>query len=254
MRRTALRFNGFTLIEMTVVLAVLAILAAAITPMVLQQLVDAKVEATRQEAKLLCEAMLGRADSPGSFGFFGDMGRWPVAFEELLRPAPGTPLFTTATFRNVGMGWKGPYINAGASGDDVLKDAFGRPYRGASLGQVSSAGPDGLFDTADDIVYPPARPNPGGRLMVTVKRMAAEDSSYTLDPAGYTVRLYYSSNGREAILDDPVAPFVFENVPQGIHAIVVLRMKSDPPRAVAQDTIQVFGNGATKLVEFTFRL
>ena len=167
MRRTAVRSTGFTLIEMTVILAVMAILAAAITPMVLQQLVDAKAEATRQEAKLLSEAMLGRADAPGSFGFFGDMGRWPVAFEELIRPAPGTPLFTTATFRNVGMGWKGPYINAGASGDDVLNDAFGRPYRGAPSGQVRSAGPDGLFDTSDDIVYPPAPPNPGGRLMVT---------------------------------------------------------------------------------------
>ena len=89
--------------------------------------------------------------------------------------------------------------------------------------------------------------------MVTVKRMAAEDSSYTLDPAGYTVRLYYSNSGQEAFLDDPVAPFVFENVPQGVHAIVVLRMKSDPPLAVAQDTIQVFGSGATRLVEFVFR-
>jgi type II secretory pathway pseudopilin PulG len=254
MRRTARRATGFTLIEMTVILAVVAILAAAITPMVLQRLVDAKVEVTRQEAKLLSEAMLGRPDAQGGFGFFGDMGRWPAALEELQRPAPGTPLFTTATFRNVGMGWKGPYINAGASGADALNDAFGRPYRGLPGGQVRSAGPDGLFDTADDIVYPPAPPNPGGRLMVTVKRMSAEDNSYTLDPAGYTVRLYYASNGREAFLDDPVAPFVFENVPQGIHAIVVLRMKSDPPTAVAQDTIQVFGNGATKLVEFMFRM
>jgi type II secretory pathway pseudopilin PulG len=253
MKPNAARAAGFTLIEVTVILAVLAILAAAITPMVLQRLVDAKVEATRQEAKALNEAMIGRADEPGSFGFFGDMGRWPAAFEELLRPAPGTPLFTTATFRNVGMGWKGPYLNAGDSGDDVLNDAFGRPYRGAPNGQVRSAGPDGLFDTADDIVYPPSPTNPGGRLMVTVKRMAAEDNSYTLDPAGYTVRLYYANNGQEAFLDDPVAPFVFENVPQGIHAIVVLRMKSEPPLAVAQDTIQVFGNGATKLVEFVFR-
>jgi type II secretory pathway pseudopilin PulG len=254
MRRTAVRPAGFTLVEVTVILAVLAILAAAITPMVLQQIVDAKVEATRREAKLLNEAILGRLDVPGSFGFFGDMGRWPASFEELLRPAPGTPLFTTATFRNVGMGWKGPYANAGDSGNDILNDAFGRPYRGAGTGQVTSAGPDGLFDTADDIVYPPARPNPAGRLLVTVKRMAAEDNSYTLDPPGYTVRLYYSNNGQEAFLDDPVAPFVFENVPQGVHAIVVLRMKNDPPRAVVQDTVQIFGGGATKLVELAFRL
>jgi len=253
MTRAPRRPAGFTLIEVAVILAVLAILAAAITPMVLQQLVDARTDATRAEARLLNEAMLGRAEAAGTFGFFGDMGRWPASFEELVTPSPGMPLFTTATFRNVGMGWKGPYINTGDRGDDALRDAFGRPYRGAATGQVRSAGPDGLFDTPDDIVYPPAPPNPGGRLMVTVKRLAAEDNSYTLDPAGYTVRLYYASNGREAFLDDPVAPFVFENVPQGVHALVVLRMKSDPPLAVAQDTIQVFGNGATKLVEFVFR-
>lgn len=253
MTRAPRRPAGFTLIEVAVILSVLAILAAVITPMVLQQLVDEKVDATRAEARLLNEAILGRAEVAGTFGFFGDMGRWPVSFEELIRPVPGTPLFTTVTFRNVGMGWKGPYINTGDRGDDALRDAFGQPYRGAAAGQVRSAGPDGLFDTPDDIVYPPAPPNPGGRLMVTVKRLAAEDNSYTLDPAGYTVRLYYASNGREAFLDDPVAPFVFENVPQGVHALAVLRMKSDPPLTVAQDTIQVFGSGATKLVEFVFR-
>jgi prepilin-type N-terminal cleavage/methylation domain-containing protein len=250
MRRSA----GFTLIEVAVVLAVVAILAAAITPMVLRQLVDAKVEATRQEARVLHEAILGAPGASGGSGFFGDMGRWPASFEELLRPPPGTPLFTTATFRNVGMGWKGPYVNAGATGEDILADAFGRPYQGAPTGQVRSAGPDGLFDTADDIVYPPAPANPAGRLLVTVKRLSAEDAGYTLDPPGYTVRLYYSSNGQEAFLDDPVAPFVFENVPQGIHAIVVLRMKDDPPQAVVQDTVQVFGGGATRLVELAFRL
>jgi len=53
---------------------------------------------------------------------------------------------------------------------------------------------------------------------------------------------------------DSIAPFVFENVPQGVHAIAVLRMKNDPPLAVVQDTIQVFGGGATRLVELIFRL
>ena len=248
------RTPGFTLIEMTVILAVIAILAAAITPMVLQQLVDARMETTRREAKLLHEAIVGRPDVAGSFGFYGDMGRWPKTFQELLTPEPRAFLFNTDTFRNVGMGWKGPYINAGDSKEDMLADAFGRPYQGASTGQVRSAGPDGVFGNEDDVAYPPTRPNPSGRLMVTVKRMAAEDIGYTLDPPGYTVRLYYSNNGQQAFLDDPIAPFVFDNVPQGLHAIVVLQMKSDPPQPVVQDTIQIFGNGATRLVELIFRL
>jgi hypothetical protein len=248
------RAAGFTLIEITVIVAVLAILAAAITPMVLQQIVDTKIETTRKEAKLIHEAIVGRPDVPGSFGFFGDMGRFPKDMQELLKAAPGTILYSTDTFRNVGMGWKGPYLNVGDSKDDILTDSFGHEYGGISVGQVRSAGPNGVFADDDDIFYPPKNPFPWGRVLVTVKRMAAEDISYTLDPPGYTVRLYYSNNGAQAYLDASTPPFVFENVPQGIHAIVVLRMKKDPPQQVVQDTIQTFGGGATKLVELIFRL
>ena len=135
MTRAPRRPAGFTLIEVAVILSVLAILAAVITPMVLQQLVDEKVDATRAEARLLNEAMLGRAEVAGTFGFFGDMGRWPASFEELSGPAPGTPLFTTVTFRNVGMGWKGPYINTGRSGRR-------RPARRLRAGRTAGPPPD----------------------------------------------------------------------------------------------------------------
>jgi hypothetical protein len=244
--------GGFTLVEIVIILAVLTILATAITPALLQQVVDQKIETTRQEAKILHEAIVGRSDVPGQFGFVGDMGRLPMSFDELLRPRRDAILFSAATFRGVGMGWKGPYINVGDSKDDILSDAFGRPYGGASTGQIRSAGPDGVMDNDDDIVYPPSVPNIRGRVIVTIKRMAAEDQSFTVDPPGYEVRLYYSNNGLQAFLADNVAPFVFENIPQGIHAIEVNRLKRD--QIVVQDTIQSFGGGATKLVELFFRL
>jgi prepilin-type N-terminal cleavage/methylation domain-containing protein len=246
------RTRGFTLVEVVIVLAVVAILAAAITPALLQQAIERKVDATRGEMRLLHEAIAGRADVPGSFGFVGDMGRLPVTFDELLRPEPGTPLFTTATFRNVGMGWKGPYVNTGDSKTDVLFDAFNRPYEGASTGQVRSAGPDGVAGTGDDLVYPPNPAVVRGRVIVTLKRMAAEDLSYTVDPPGYEVRLYYSDGGREQFLADNLAPFVFENIPQGIHALQVVRLKD--AQMVLQDTVQTFGAGATRLLELAFRL
>jgi general secretion pathway protein G len=243
---------GFTLIEIVVIIAVLTILATAITPAILQQVLDAKIEATRKEAKVLYEAIAGRSDTPGSYGFVGDMGRLPNSFEELIKAPTGTNLYTTATFRNVGMGWKGPYVNVGDSKIDYLTDAFNRPYEGATTGQIRSAGPDGELNTEDDIVYPPNVPSVRGRVIVTVKRMAAEDIGYTLDPPNYEVRLYYSDNGVEAYLADNIAPFVFENIPQGIHAIKVVRLKKD--QTVVQDTIQTFGGGASKLVELIFRL
>jgi prepilin-type N-terminal cleavage/methylation domain-containing protein len=243
--------RGFTLIEVILIIAVLAILAAAATPAVLQRLMDAKIESTRAETRMIYEAIAGNPDQQGSFGFYGDMGRMPASFEELVRPGR-LALFTTATFRNVGMGWNGPYVRSGESAQDYLKDAFGHPYEGAPIGQVRSAGADGVMGNEDDIVYPPMPPNLAGRVVVTLKRMAAEDQSYTVDPPNYEVRLFFPMSGQQAFLADGVPPFVFENVPQGLHAIAVIRVLRE--QMVYQDTIQTFGNGTTRLVEIVFRL
>jgi prepilin-type N-terminal cleavage/methylation domain-containing protein len=243
--------RGFTLLEVIIVIAVMAILAAAITPVLLQRVIDAKIESTRTEVKALAEAIGGRADQSGSFGFVGDMGRMPVSFQELVRPDQA-PLFSTVTFRAVGMGWKGPYVTFGETPTDYLTDAFGKAYQGVASGQIRSAGPDGVYGNVDDIVYPAAPPIYRGRVVVTLKRMADEGLFYTIDPPLYEVRLYYSKNGQQAFLSAPMPPFVFENVPQGLHAIAVIRVRRE--QMVYQDTIQTFGGGATKLVEIVFRL
>jgi type II secretory pathway pseudopilin PulG len=250
MRNHPSRTAGFTLVEVTIILAVLAILATAITPMLLQQIVDAKMETTRSETKALAEAILGRPDVPGSFGFYGDLGRFPAGLEELVKPNPNTPYFSTLGFRGVGMGWKGPYINTGTSPTDAFVDGFGRQYRLTNIGQIRSAGSNGIFDDEDDVVYPPNPPMPYGRVLVTVKRLDAGTLAYTLDPVGYTVRIYYAQNGTEVYRDDAAAPFVFERVPQGVHAIALLRGGTS---LVAQDTIMVYPGGTPKLVEFVFR-
>lgn len=250
MKNQPSRTAGFTLIEVTIILAVLAILATAITPMLLQQIVDAKMETTRRETKALAEAILGRPDVPGSFGFYGDMGRYPAGLQELVKPNPGTPYFSTQGFRSVGMGWKGPYINTGDTQKDAFIDGFGRDYRLTNIGQIRSAGSNGIFDDEDDIVYPPNPPVPFGRVLVTVKRLEAGTAAHTLDPVGYVVRIYFAQNGVEAYLDDAIAPFVFDRVPQGVHAIALLR---GGRFAVAQDTIMVYPGGTAKLVEFVFR-
>jgi prepilin-type N-terminal cleavage/methylation domain-containing protein len=243
--------RGFTLLEVIIVIAVMAILAAAVTPVLLQRVIDTKIDATRSEAKALAEAIGGRADEPGSFGFVGDMGRMPTSFQELVKPEQA-PLFSTATFRAVGMGWKGPYVTFGDTPSDYLNDAFGHAYQGAASGQIRSAGPDGIYGNLDDIVYPAAPPVYRGRVVVTLKRMADEGLFYTVDPPLYEVRLYFSRNGRQAFLSAPTPPFVFENVPQGLHAIAVIRTRRE--QMVYQDTIQTFGGGSTKMVEIVFRL
>jgi general secretion pathway protein G len=251
MRTTATRATGFTLIEIVVVLAVLAILAAAITPPLLRQLVDARIATSRSNARVIYEAMTGTSDVKGSYGFLGDMGRLPVRPDELIRPPVGTPVYNGArTFRSVGVGWRGPYLAAGENSGGVRVDPWGRPYRITPTGQVRCAGPDGVYDSEDDIVYPPDPPRLGSRVLVTVKQQDAGGEGSTIDPAGYQVRLYYSNNGQEAFLSAALAPFAFENVHPGVHAIAVVRTSSN--QIVAQDTIEVAPN-STRLVHLFFR-
>jgi len=245
------RATGFTLIEMVIIVAVLAILAAAITPAILQQVVDAKLTASKSSAKAIYEAMAGRSDVKGHYGFLGDMGRLPTKADELVTPPAGAPAFDgSRTFRGVGAGWKGPYLAVGETKEGFLADGWGRQYRITRNGQVRSAGPDGVYDNDDDIVYPPEPPKLGSRVMVTVKRENAEGQGSTIDPTGYQVRLYYSNNGQEAFLSATKAPFAFDDVHPGLHAIAVVRTSSG--QVVAQDTIEVPAN-STRLVELFFR-
>lgn len=234
--------RGFTLLEMSIVLAIIAILGAVATPMILSRILESRVNATTEEAQVLYEAMVGRESEEGSFGFVGDIGRLPASFEELAQPS-GLPLYTVSTVRGVGMGWKGPYVNTGASATDYLTDAFGRPYTGASTGQVRSMGPDGIAGNADDIVYPPAAPVITGRVHVNVKSLLGVKTHN--DPPGYVVDLYYSNGGVQVVVRDSSAPFRFDNVPMGLHAVQVI----GPTGAVAAGETISLRPGAAQVVE-----
>jgi hypothetical protein len=223
----------------------MAILAAAITPMVMQRLIDGRIEATKAREKQIYEAMTGPEDRTSSFGFVGDMGRFPTDYSELM-VWTNQPIYTPITTRNVGYGWRGPYVHFGDSVADTFKDAFGRTFGGAGTGQVRSAGPDGIFGNEDDINYPLVATPIYGRLIVHVKYLS--EGIVKDDPIGVGVRLYYALNGIEQSLVAPAAPYVFENVPMGLHAIQVIGV-DDGSVMRQQQTVSIPGNGETKLVE-----
>ena len=238
-RRTAQR--GFTLLELVVVIAVIGILAASVAPSVMQQVLEARIDGTREEAEAIAEAMVGDVGD-NRFGFVGDIGRLPTTLSELATIG-GLPAYNTSHVRNVGMGWRGPYVNSGTSANDYLTDAFGRPYI-LSAGQLRSTGPDGIANNTDDIVYPPSAPGVTGDVLITVKTI--QGGKTLTDPAGYRVDLYYANSGVEALLSDTAAPFSFSNVPMGPHAVRVV--KTSNPQAgttVAEDTIVVRSNSTT---------
>lgn len=60
--------RGFTLIEIVIAVAIVAILAAAISPMVFRHLADAKVSRAQNEAETIAAAILS---------YYKDTGSWP---------------------------------------------------------------------------------------------------------------------------------------------------------------------------------
>lgn len=116
---------GYTLTEMLVVIGIISLIAAVLTPAVLGQMARARIKA----AQLQVQTVAAEVDS-----FRNDVGRYPTASEgldALVTAPPGLE------------GWTGPYAR-----NKGLKDPWGRPliYVPSDDGrtfQVESYGPSG---------------------------------------------------------------------------------------------------------------
>jgi general secretion pathway protein G len=98
--------HGYTLMELLVVLAILGLLAAIATPMVLHYLDSAKVHTAKTEVANI---------SAGLDLFKFDVGRYPTTQEglgALLQAPPGID------------NWSGPYVKK----MNGFSDPWGRPY------------------------------------------------------------------------------------------------------------------------------
>lgn len=109
--------RGFTLIELMVVLAILALLAAAILPNVVGKSDAAKQSKAKTDIAMI-ESLLDQ--------FYLDMGRYPSTEEGL------NALFTAPDSDTTK--WKGPY-----SKKKIPADPWGKPYEYDCPGTHSSA-------------------------------------------------------------------------------------------------------------------
>lgn len=147
--------NGFTLIEIIVVMAIMSILAGVLTPMVYRTWDDSKSALTRERMATLKIAIAGdptlyQQGIRSNYGFVGDVGALPETFDDLT------------TDSGVWTGWNGPYLG-GFDAVTFKLDAWGREIiytehsppllvSGEEIAAtLRSAGSDGNFGNSDDI-------------------------------------------------------------------------------------------------------
>lgn len=106
-RRPAAAMQGFTLVELLVVLAILVALSAVAVPQVIRYLDRARVDTARVEIENIGATLdLFRLD----------VGRYPTEAEG-LQALVAAPAAAT--------GWAGPYLRKA----DMVRDPWDRPYR-----------------------------------------------------------------------------------------------------------------------------
>lgn len=239
--------RGFSLLEVTLLIAAVVIIAAALTPALLRTIHDQRQRAARTEMEALHRAIVG-SDADGTYGYVGDMGRMPFALSELML-RESQPFFILSELNGVGTGWNGPYVNIGTDANDYALDPWGVPYDIGVVGQgqIRSAGPNGLFDDADDIVVPASPVTAWGTVLVSVK--GHEGDLVHTDPDGCIVTLHFSNSGEPATVLDETVPFSFTDVHRGPHAIDVSCPRLDGGVANETAIAVVRGAGAQQVVE-----
>jgi general secretion pathway protein G len=118
--------DGFTLVEMLVVITIIAMIMALVAPRVLNYLSESKVKA----AKIQIESLGSALDL-----YYLDEGHYPTTSEGLVALVQRPENSST---------WNGPYLK----GNVVPNDPWGNPYTYRSPGEhgpydIISFGPDG---------------------------------------------------------------------------------------------------------------
>ncbi len=121
--------GGFTLIEILVVIAVIAMLAALVAPNVFQHVGTAKDATARSQIELLGAALDAYRLDNGRYPTT-DQGLEALRIQPVIQPLPGN--------------WRGPYLRK-----DVPADPWGFSYIFLSPGEINPNGYDLLSLGAD---------------------------------------------------------------------------------------------------------
>jgi prepilin-type N-terminal cleavage/methylation domain-containing protein len=232
---------GFTLIEVIIVIAILAVMAGAMAPLAVRMIDNGRQNLTLERQKSIYRSILGDPSAPGS-GFLSDIGRLPGANLTDLAVAGTLPSYSLQPC-GVGMGWRGPYLLEGVDTAGQPLDGWGTPMVLIG-GQISSAGPDRtMITTADNLVYPPTpitANNVNGSIILEVFALDSSTAQPVFVPAGGQATIYYAAGGlmqslsASSLSGSYVFPAPGANLPQGIHAISIT---ADPDGGGSQPSL-----------------
>lgn len=259
MRYGAASKSGFSLIEIIVVLAIIGVLGATITPFVLTSLHTERERDTAEELKELKKGILGNPEIVTKevrtdFGYIGDMGSLPTKLEDLYQK--GTqPAFVYDNTKKAGAGWNGPYISPSLVENlaSLKLDTYGNEYvydatefTDAAVGatvsaKIASKGADSAAGGGDDITAYIYKSQALSNVIGFVK-----DEQGNRVPA-VVVKMNYPSSGTlttTTTTSDATGLYQFTDIPYGNRSITV-----EPKLAYAAGSAVVSGTG-NQNVEF----
>jgi len=143
--------EGFTMIEIIMVIIILGIIAAVAAPRVTNMISQSYISATQEEMMMLRETIIGNPDMRvggeiADKGYRGDTGQSPTSWNDLIIKPTGMSAWNPFTQS----GWNGPYVLDDGTGNYKI-DAWGQVY-GLTDSTIISFGPDKTQGTSDDII------------------------------------------------------------------------------------------------------
>lgn len=237
------RNQGFTLIEILIVLAIMAILAAIAIPAVYTQLVRAQQEGVRKEMENLKLALIGNPKLLNNgvrtdFGYLGDMGLLPNEPADLNKIVMKDnqslwiqPAWSFNNFLRIGFGWKGPYITSTFTDENpwFKFDEWGNDYifdtadytnsKGDIVdAKIQSWGPDEAPDTNDDIIVEILKNETTATVFGYLNLANNKPLSETL------VSIHYPQNGKlisQTKTSDVNGFYQFDDIPFGVRSVTI---------------------------------